>query len=270
MPQRYRQMTPEEQQMLWSQGQQGMQPQVAPMSLLDLAMEGVGSFLDEADVAKYLLPASLLGMVRYKRPGVSAAARETAEAYHQKPVNDRIQARDTVFHATNPQALESILKEGEIVPSAYADTDRGVSVSRVPRVMSSVTEKSGFSAHGPVSLVIDPAKAPPMRPYAEPVYGKTVPAPLRNERRKMNPYFEFESRTYGQPVPKEAIREIWLDRADIGEADALVAADLQRYGMERGRTLLDLIRSLAEQHSLPLREFETGREMLSGRVKPKK
>lgn len=81
-------MTPEEWAALQAQGSQGMQPQVAPMSLADLAMEGVGAFLDEADVSKYLLPATLLGLVRYKKPGVSASARQTAENYHRRPVND--------------------------------------------------------------------------------------------------------------------------------------------------------------------------------------
>lgn len=60
-------MLPEEVRALWDQGQQGMQ-QTYPTSLLDLATEGVGSFLDEADLSKYALPAMLLGMAKAGKP----------------------------------------------------------------------------------------------------------------------------------------------------------------------------------------------------------
>jgi GNAT superfamily N-acetyltransferase len=61
------------------------------MSLKDLAFEPAMSFLQDANASQYLLPAALLGMVRYKRPGVSAAARDAAEKYHHAPVHDPIQ-----------------------------------------------------------------------------------------------------------------------------------------------------------------------------------
>jgi hypothetical protein len=111
-----RNMTPEEVETLWSQGEQGLQPTLAPMSLLDLAMEPIGAFLEEADVGKYLLPLSLLGMVRYKKPGVSAGAKQAAEAYHKAPLRDPMAVKNTVFHATDPESVEKILKAGEIVP----------------------------------------------------------------------------------------------------------------------------------------------------------
>lgn len=252
-----RQMSPEEISALWAQGQQGMQP-AYPVSLADLATEGIGSFLDEADVSKYLLPAALLGLVRYKKPGVSAAAREAAEQYHRMPVSDPIQARDTVFHATDPQFIEPILKHGAIVPWLKSE-DMGVSVSRVPRISSKGTKA--------VSFVIDPEKMPPSRPFTEPGYKKTFGDQAASwqvdeyGKSRMNPQFEFEDRTFERPIPTSAVREIWLD----------VPAYFQRFlpGTDR-EVKLQTLRELVSQHGLPLREFSSGREMHSGRARTKK
>ena len=115
----YRNLTPEEWAVLQAQGSQGMQPQIAPMSLMDLAMDAGSQFLDEADLGKYVLPATLLGMVRYKRPGVSKAARETAESYHYRPPADPLKAKEPpVFNSLveasnyfrqNPQGPRDVL-----------------------------------------------------------------------------------------------------------------------------------------------------------------
>jgi hypothetical protein len=275
------------------------------MSLADLVMEPVGALLDEADVSKYLLPATLLGLVRYKRPGVSAAAREAAERYHRAPVTDPIRARDTVFHATDPNAAESILRQGEIVPwpsrmpppessgqyrwedflrdeaAGKADefsahpgyqamiADRGVSVSRVPRAASKETRA--------VSLVIDRSKMPPSRPFAERAYRKTLGnAPWQVDeyhKPRMNPVFEFEDRTLNKAIPKEAIREIWVDKSALPTPLASdTAAFIESFlgPSPRPRTSMQTLRDLASQYGLLLREFETGREMHSGRIRPKK
>ena len=72
-----RNLTPEEQQQLWSQGSQGMQPAMGPMSLADMVMEPASALLDEADLSKYLLPLSLLGMVKGPKGKVPAATRQT-------------------------------------------------------------------------------------------------------------------------------------------------------------------------------------------------
>ena len=84
------QMPPADIEKLYSQ-EQGITPELGlPMSLTDMVMEPAMSFLEEADVAKYVLPLSLLGMVRYKKPGVSATARETAEKYHRRPIRNTL------------------------------------------------------------------------------------------------------------------------------------------------------------------------------------
>lgn len=112
-----RDMSPQEIGALW--GEQGIQPELLPpLSLGDLAMQPVGELLNDADVAKYLVPLSMLGMVRYKRPGVSATAMEAAERYHATPRVDPIAAKNTVFHATDPKVVGGILNAGEIVPDA--------------------------------------------------------------------------------------------------------------------------------------------------------
>lgn len=183
-----RQMTPEEIAALW--GEPGAQPTLPPMSVADLVMLGLSGPAQDAG-----LPPTLLQMVRYKRPGVSTLAREAAEAYHARPRVDPIAAKNRVFHATDAEAVDEILRGGEIVPdpqllvkqgaadwaaakqrekgtwrppNTYTPNPgawRGVSVSRVPRVAS-----KGEKA---VSFVIDPEKIGPTRPFVEEGYGKT-------------------------------------------------------------------------------------------------
>ena len=110
-----RQMSPAEIQTLWSE--QGIQPTLAPVSLLDLAMEGAGSFLDEADVSQYAIPATLLGMVMKKRAPAfnkgltgEAVLEESARLAKAPPAEQfkafreaNPEAGRTLFDLTNPQ-----------------------------------------------------------------------------------------------------------------------------------------------------------------------
>lgn len=231
-----RDMSPQEIDALW--GEQGIQPVLTPpMSLKDLAMEPAYSFLTEAE-----LPPALLQTVRYKRPGVSALARQAAELYHRTPRVDPIGRKATVFHATDPLYVENILQSGKIAPGNISD-DPGVSVSRVPRVASKGTRA--------VSFVIDPEKMPPSRPYAEEGYAKT-----HGDDNVMSPRFEFEDRTYNQPIPTSAVREMWVDRSALPTWELTGPRE----------PALQRIRALSEQYGIPLREFKTGREMHRGRL----
>lgn len=123
----------------------------------------------------------------------------------------------------------------------------GVSVSRVPRVAS-----KGSKA---VSFVIDPEKAPPMRPFAEASYRKTILPDKPTWPGSMNQLFEFEDRTYNQAIPREAIREMWVDKSALAGR----GTDFFDYNLQE-------IRDLLGQYGIPVREFETGREMHRGRV----
>jgi len=280
----------------------GMQPTLPPMGLGDVAGEFAGRFADEADLSKYALPAMLLGMVRYRKPGVSAAARAEAEAYHALPAVDQILSRNTVFHATSPDVAEQILKSGGIRPGAIFSPDPGVSVSRVPRVAS--------KAEKAVSFVIPGQNMPKSRPFAEPGYQKTIEDLVTNPEFKQltadkeaawqqllgmkqghpgfadqlkkvqdlqakhyaaienpeqfystemvpNRQYEFEDRTFNQPIPAQNITEMWVDRAalqnHIGPNESL---------FDHLRKLHDL----ADKHNLNFRVFPTGRDMHAGRV----
>ena len=332
-----RNMTPEEQRRLWSE--KGIEQRVLPTTPVDLVENNplfdylgevastAASKFSESPLAQTMLPAALMGMVRYKKPGVSAAARETAEHYHGKPVDDRLARRDLEFHATMPTAVEPILRSREIVPEPhlmqrfgagnwdeftqmaaerpsinihgnYNPDVRGTSVSRVPRVSSKGTMA--------VSFALDPNKMPPTRPFAEPGFKKTeynepLIKPLWDEYGKATkrvdhafktgdidvineagraadeafrrwqdamPYaygpnekFEFENRTFDKAIPREAIKEIWADKAAL--------ADTLRYTETTMEDYLDQLRRLAGEHGLPIREFETGREMHGARARIK-
>lgn len=130
--------------------------------------------------------------------------------------------------------------EGKPVPNSPW---QGVSVSRVPRI-SSKSSKA-------ITFVIDRKKMPKARPLAELGYGKVpgetnpttwwdyaTPEELAiynglttsgAEKRaivekvkarivpKMNPLFEFENRTFGDPIPLEAVKGILVDEAALAK-----------------------------------------------------
>jgi hypothetical protein len=132
----------------------------------------------------------------------------------------------------------------------------GVSVSRVPRMASKETR--------PVSFVIDPQRMPPSRPFTEPNYRKTIDPewtaahggdynPHLGDR---NPHFEYENRTYDQAIPLDAVKEMWLDRSAYRSPTL-------------SESLADMVKRLSTQYNIPLREFESGRQMHSGRVRRK-
>jgi hypothetical protein len=96
-----------------------MQPTMGPMSLADMVMEPASALLDEADLAKYLLPLSLLGMVKGPKGKAPAIAKGlTGEAVLEEsarlagaPAAQQFkafreanpQAGKTLFDLTNPQ-----------------------------------------------------------------------------------------------------------------------------------------------------------------------
>ena len=322
-----RNMTPEEIAALWGQESQGLQPRLLPTTPLDVVENNpLFDYLGEvagAVAESPALPAALLGLVRYKKPGVSAAARQAAEQVHRAPVTDPILKRDTLFHFTQPKLVDDILKGDEIVPQHslqqgagaknweeykrmeeanpdlsegkwYEKELRGTSLARNPRVSSKPTMAVGFA--------MDPQKVPRTTPFVEPGYGKTMDdegavnalwkeyqrsnaavdkafdrgdfdaaeglqsatddaffrwqEAVSNPSRVMNPKFEYEQRTRDKAVPTSAIREIWADKAALQQVEGL---NLEEY--------LDRLQGIASQRSLPLRVFETGREMHGARAR---
>jgi hypothetical protein len=113
--QRYAQMSPAEINTLWSE--QGIQPTLAPVSLLDMAMEPVGQFLDEADAAKYLPALTLLGMVKGPKNtslklyrGVSSISPAAGNYYSPS----REFAREFTHSGLDKEIAETVMPRGDI------------------------------------------------------------------------------------------------------------------------------------------------------------
>lgn len=261
-----------------------------------------------------------------------------------------INARNSVYHATDVDGFKGILEQGKISPGEPGDlldqemelgaelaeergwdpdnlTDSqydalaaearrrlvGVSVSRAPRVAS--------KADKAITFVIDADKMPKTRSYVEEGYGKTYMAPedvhvdpawLENAQEEWgwseeaaeefyvskvlehgeptatggerNPQFEFEQRTYNEPVPLSAVRGVIVDKEALGYAHPeMTPADQLEYSklLQEGKTMeasrymsfprslqerLDEIRQLAHDNNIPFKTVESGRELHSYRA----
>lgn len=182
------------------------------------------------------------------------------------PLQKLISDRDVWYHATSPQNVPNILQSGEIRPMGRAKSAEealltqglpvGVSVSRVPRVAS--------KADKAVTFAIDRSKMPPSRPFAEAGYGKTLQRDLYEPTpegiyQKMgqdvmpNPHFEFEQRTYNQPIPLSAVRE------------ALIDADAFKGGLG-GWTPEETIGPELARAGIPMRTVPSGRALHAERA----
>lgn len=185
----------------------------------------------EAAMMGAMVAAPVLGQAAWRARGVPRATIEALKAGSGDPLNARIAQRDVVYHATSPGGLDGILKSGEITPGGWGGLSgqEGVSVAR--------SFKHKTKGNQPVVLVIDREKMPPNRPFAEQEYGKMRGSPLpegsegiigtkswyqkhapgsldsiERERQRSNPDFEFENRTYNQPIPVSAIKEILVNQ----------------------------------------------------------
>jgi len=131
-----RNLSPQEIGALWDE--QGIQPELLPpLSLGDLAMQPVGELLNDADVAKYLLPLGLLGMVKTRQP----------------------RATD-LFHGTSSRNLRSMSEEG-IAPyskayvSPFPEIAKDVAHERVYGLNpSGDVLEGGIAAGGQPTLVV--------------------------------------------------------------------------------------------------------------------
>ena len=285
----------------------GLQPTLPPTGIMDWLSLPVGEFLNEMSGGS----PTMLATARWKKAKLMPAIQDLINSYRRAPKTGTINERDTVFHATDPSAVIDILHQGEIVPdpssvavphpamepvkwSDYVKTekvkppvgmDRGVSVSRVPRVSS-----KGSKA---VSFVMDNSKMPPTRPYTESVFEKTTPDYRRDQLleriwlakengwpkpeiealemqlkgtppsgSRMNHKFEFENRTYDKAIPKSAMKELWVDKEALGDHTGYD-------GFGRSVSFdehLEGLRDLAEGHGLVYREFDDGAAMHAGRL----
>lgn len=159
-------------------------------------------------------------------------------------LDENINRRNRLYHATDANSAVKILDSGEIkpylgdssAPSAH-DPTLGVSTSRVPRI--------GTMPDKAVSFVLDPAATPKTRPYAdiEGGHGKT-------KGDWMSSKFEHEQRTFDTAVPIDAAKGILIDRSLVNDPK-----------------ILESIRRKASELKIPVYEFPNGKMMNTYRNK---
>jgi hypothetical protein len=207
-------------------------------------------------------------------------------------LDESISAKNSVYHATDLEGFRGVIKEGKVnfttvesnskdlkdaikkilSPEEYDDflfggkkhgpewvanvykraeaelNNGGVSVSRTPRIAS--------KADKAITFVIDPEKAPKMRPFVEEGYGKTWekvgdnlteveekafnlyeerlatlgpdhPATkaakaevefTKSTLEEPNQHFEFENRTFNEPIGLESVKGVLVDKSALREA----------------------------------------------------
>lgn len=214
-----------------------------------------------------------------------------------------INARNSVYHATDWQGFHGVLTSGEIrpfrfepIPAEALDdsaesaailafqenkalaltlnpevaAEAGVSVSRVPRFAS--------KADKPITFVLDPAKMPRSRPYTEVGYAKTTTnhplyegldddqiqkiqemafaKGLQKNPSSANEKFEFENRTFNEPVSIDAVKGILIDEEALAMAqkDALYETEESLYSVK-------MIEDWARGRGIPTKVFKNGAEM---------
>lgn len=218
------------------------------------------------------------------------------------PLDQIINSRDSMYHATDLDGFHGIMGSGKILPSEggmtvngehWATVDSGVSMSRIPRVAS-----KGSKA---ISFVLDPKELGASRPYTEPVYEKTTEYPRMGwaglgeiaQPSSMNSKFEFENRTYGTPVnlqspqvpgaigagPSKAIKGVLVDKSALTKLieanpskywpDGIPEPPLKNANNIRGLVNYHLgeIEKATQAKGIPFRAVENGREMTSYRAR---
>lgn len=187
-------------------------------------------------------------------------------------IHDIINAKDSVYHATDGDSLIGILKKGKILrgwgePLQLKGIDPNtmnnrVSVSRVPRVASKNSRA--------FSIVLDP-KAFKSSPIAETGYRKTKNVGNNVLMNKLNPeeFEQFNKSYYGAGMNRQfefeqgATQDIGLEHAKgvVADRSAMSAQDKQN---------LPQIKQMLQQRGIPYKEVSNGREMHTYRAKMSK
>jgi hypothetical protein len=135
-------------------------------------------------------------------------------------LNERINARDTLFHSTTPSGMLGVFQSGKLEPGAEGT----LSLSRVP---------VGKYGANDISFEIDPSYVKGRKP---------VKADVLHD--------EYEMVT-DEPVPIEAIRRIVVDKKAVDRWNQL-PDEVEDYSAEKA--LYDRIRKIAEERGIPVEE----------------
>lgn len=228
---------------------------------------------DLADAATSNIPKSKLDVVLQAAPMLGVAAwkargvpKSVIQELRNKP-QSRIDARDTMFHTTDPRGFNGILDSGEIHHSIGSGGSRhpGVSLSRVPEIPTMDNVRAG------ITFELDSKKIPKYKPHVgiegdEGGFGKTVTDLFNPESEPtMNPGFEFESRVQGKKsVPLSAAKSILINRPSV---EAFTGEGFVGGG-EPGSTdrLIEEVKKKAAEKKLPVKVFH-GNEIQSYRAR---
>lgn len=186
------------------------------------------------------------------------------------PVNQTINNRDLLYHATTPAGLDGILQSGEIIPSKTSDylggqeplakagqpyelAPYGVSMSRAPGVES--------MENRPVVLELDRSKVPNTVPVAEQNYPRSAaPGEVGSEAE--------ERTTGGQTVPAAAIRSVLIDRDALEGLTHAAQPDLSADALDQlTADRVDQISRQAAANGLPVKVMDDADQLRQYRAK---
>ena len=179
------------------------------------------------------------------------------------PIDQTINNRNLVYHATNEPGFRGILESGNITPEGGmltgggSEGPPGVSVSRIPAPAT--------MAGRPVSFEIDNTRMPPSQPIAEAQFAKTSEG-------GMNPENEAEQRTSGQPIPLSAVRSVLVDKGALrntatleGRITGANPTDAELDSAVENRA--NAIAQQAAQQGLPVKMFDSADDISAYRAK---
>lgn len=214
-----------------------MSPSQLPVAMPSGLIQGIQDLLRRVQPYLQDPPINIPGYGRVMEAGIPNEETAGASAAKLIPTHDIINARNSMYHATDLDGFNGIMNSGQIRPGMYAEyagsNPTGVSVSRVPKVAP--------QADKPISIVLDPAAMGRQAPFAESLNKKPTSG------------FEFENRTPGSPVDvKKAAKGIIVDRQALRRAlgnDADMNGSLQAIA-DRARTAGLPFKSVANAQQL--------------------
>lgn len=151
-------------------------------------------------------------------------------AQKAKPLMEKINSKDTLWHTTGLDKLRDILRSGKLKPGNPETGPLGVSTSRVPLIESMKRD---------VHLELDPRKMAKSVPFAEYGYQKGSHSTGQPFAKGINYNpFEFETRVLGDVPLNKTLRNVFYDpeylpqRYDPGSLEDLLSEVKQLLGKQ--------------------------------------
>jgi len=176
---------------------------------------------------------------------------KAAQVSETRDLNTIINARDSLYHTTTPDAFFQIMQDRQIKPGYAGDAFKGVSTSRVPTIAPKTL---------PITLVLDQKAVPSSKATADFGYQKTGGSYVNSES-SMNRNFEHETRTLNKPIPTTAIKGIIVNKK-VWNDEAFNNGDFVDQLLKINQT--------AQTHGIPVKVVEGTKELHTYRAKMSK